>query len=121
LAAGKLASVLALSAECQKSTTKSTMTTKGYSWMFHACGVGGGYSHINTPNKKACYFTTTTGTPNSGIKEVTIVGASSRHSGGVNVGFLDGSVKFIKESVNPEAWMAISTTNGGEVVSADAL
>ena len=32
----------------------------------------------------------------------------------------DGSVKFFKESVNPNVWMALSTRAGGEVVSADS-
>ena len=49
-----------------------------------------------------------------------MVNASSFHPGGVNVAFLDGSVKFIKNSVNPSAWWAISTKAGGEVVSADS-
>jgi prepilin-type N-terminal cleavage/methylation domain-containing protein/prepilin-type processing-associated H-X9-DG protein len=47
-------------------------------------------------------------------------GARSRHPGGVNVGFCDGSVKFIKNSINPITYRALSTTKGGEVVSADA-
>ena len=38
----------------------------------------------------------------------------------MNVGFLDGSVKFIKDSVNLTSWRAIGTMNGGEVVSADS-
>ena len=50
-----------------------------------------------------------------------MIGASSRHPGGVNVGFLDGSVKFIKNTVNPMTWWAIATKAGGEVVSADQL
>jgi hypothetical protein len=37
----------------------------------------------------------------------------------VNVGFLDGSVKFIKDRVSPQAWWPIATMAGGEVVSAD--
>jgi prepilin-type N-terminal cleavage/methylation domain-containing protein/prepilin-type processing-associated H-X9-DG protein len=114
-----IASAKALSDQCQASTTKSTMATKGFSWMFMSCGIGGGYSHINTPNKKACYFSNHNANPNS-IKEVTVVGASSSHSSGVNVGFLDGSVKFIKDSVSLPTWIAIGTMNGGEVISADA-
>ncbi len=46
--------------------------------------------------------------------------ARSKHPGGVNIGFCDGSVKFIKDTVNINAWRAISTKDGGEVVSADA-
>lgn len=48
------------------------------------------------------------------------VPARSFHSGGVNVGFADGSVKFIKNSINPITWRALGTRAGGEVVSADS-
>ncbi|QDV34259.1 DUF1559 domain-containing protein [Tautonia plasticadhaerens] len=47
------------------------------------------------------------------------VGASSAHPGGVNVGFGDGSVRFIKDTVNLDVWWALGTRNGGEVLSAD--
>jgi prepilin-type processing-associated H-X9-DG protein len=47
-----------------------------------------------------------------------MVGASSNHSGGVNVGFLDGTVQFVKNSVNRPTWWAIATKAGGEVISA---
>jgi prepilin-type N-terminal cleavage/methylation domain-containing protein/prepilin-type processing-associated H-X9-DG protein len=46
--------------------------------------------------------------------------ARSFHAGGVNTLFCDGSVKFIKESVSLTAWRALSTKDGGEVISADA-
>jgi prepilin-type N-terminal cleavage/methylation domain-containing protein/prepilin-type processing-associated H-X9-DG protein len=46
--------------------------------------------------------------------------ASSLHPGGVNSAFADGSVRFIKNSVNPTTWFAIQTTRNGEVVSSDA-
>jgi prepilin-type processing-associated H-X9-DG protein len=68
------------------------------------------------PNSKACYFSGTAGHPTN-----TIVNASSYHAGGVNVGFLDGSVKFVKSSINQMTWWAVSTKAGGEVVSADQL
>ena len=34
---------------------------------------------------------------------------------------LDGSVKFVKNSINPQTWWAIATKAGGEVISADSL
>jgi prepilin-type N-terminal cleavage/methylation domain-containing protein/prepilin-type processing-associated H-X9-DG protein len=48
--------------------------------------------------------------------------AASRswHSGGVNVLFADGSVKFIKNSINQQTWWALGTKAGGEVISSDA-
>jgi prepilin-type N-terminal cleavage/methylation domain-containing protein/prepilin-type processing-associated H-X9-DG protein len=47
--------------------------------------------------------------------------ASSAHPGGVNVLFGDGSIRFIKNSVNPLPWAALATRAGGEVISSDAL
>ena len=44
----------------------------------------------------------------------------SYHPGGVNVGFADGSVRFIKNSVDGQAWRALGTVQGGEVIGGDA-
>ena len=44
----------------------------------------------------------------------------SRHPGGVNTLFADGSVKFMKDTVNITTWRAIGSPNGGEVVSSDS-
>ena len=89
---------------------------KGADWLNQNCGKGGGYSHIMPPNTRACYFSST-----NASKTYTMVGASSYHPGGVNVALLDGSVKFIKNSVSPRTWWAIATKAGGEVISADSL
>ena len=90
---------------------------KGVEWLFQHCGAGGCYSHIQTPNKKACYFT---GSNTAGHPTSTIVGASSNHAGGVNVTFLDGSVKFVKDSVSQQTWWAIATKSNGEVIDASS-
>jgi prepilin-type N-terminal cleavage/methylation domain-containing protein/prepilin-type processing-associated H-X9-DG protein len=45
--------------------------------------------------------------------------ARSRHSGGVNVLFADGSARFLKDSVAINVWRALSTKDAGEVVSSD--
>ena len=45
--------------------------------------------------------------------------ADSFHPGGVNVTLADGSVKFIKDSINISTWMALGTKANGEVISAD--
>jgi prepilin-type processing-associated H-X9-DG protein len=50
----------------------------------------------------------------------TMVAASSAHPGGINVLFMDGSVHFLKNSINYAPWYAIATVAGGEVVSSDA-
>ncbi|WP_435017473.1 DUF1559 domain-containing protein [Tundrisphaera sp. TA3] len=45
----------------------------------------------------------------------------SRHPGGVNFLFGDGSVRFIKDSINETVYQALATRAGGEVVSADSF
>jgi prepilin-type processing-associated H-X9-DG protein len=44
----------------------------------------------------------------------------SFHPGGVNLAMCDGSVRFIKNSIDRSTWRAIGSMNGGEVVSADS-
>jgi prepilin-type N-terminal cleavage/methylation domain-containing protein/prepilin-type processing-associated H-X9-DG protein len=109
-----------LAANCQGSkqiwTVQSNGDTKGRDALGHNTGEGGGYSHIQTPNKKACVFSSDT----SYHTPATIIGASSYHPGGVNTAFLDGSVKFIKDSVSPTTWWAVSTMAGGEVIDASS-
>jgi prepilin-type processing-associated H-X9-DG protein len=47
-------------------------------------------------------------------------GFKSKHPGGVNFLFGDGSVKFLKNSINRVTIAALGSRNGGEVISADA-
>jgi prepilin-type N-terminal cleavage/methylation domain-containing protein/prepilin-type processing-associated H-X9-DG protein len=46
--------------------------------------------------------------------------ASSKHPGGVNTLFADGSVHFIKNTVSGVTWYALGTIAGGEVISSDS-
>ena len=94
-------------------STQVAYAQKGIDWLLQSCGKGGSYSHIMTPNTKACWWGT-------GDTNNTMLSASSYHSGGVNVATLDGSVKFIKNSVNSVTWWALATKAGGEVISSDA-
>jgi prepilin-type N-terminal cleavage/methylation domain-containing protein/prepilin-type processing-associated H-X9-DG protein len=43
--------------------------------------------------------------------------ARSRHSGGVNVLFADGSVHFLSNNIALATWRALGTMNGGEVIA----
>ncbi len=47
--------------------------------------------------------------------------ARSRHPGGVNAAFADGSVRYVKDSVSLPTWRALSTSQGGEVISSDSF
>jgi prepilin-type processing-associated H-X9-DG protein len=43
--------------------------------------------------------------------------ARSRHPGGVNVAFADGSVRMIQDGITPAAWQAMGSMNGEEVIT----
>ncbi len=45
----------------------------------------------------------------------------SRHSGGANFLFTDGSIHFLKSSINPIPWRALATRAMSEVISADSF
>jgi prepilin-type N-terminal cleavage/methylation domain-containing protein/prepilin-type processing-associated H-X9-DG protein len=45
----------------------------------------------------------------------------SLHPGGCNFLFCDGSVRFVKSTINPTVFSYLATRSGGEVISSDAL
>jgi prepilin-type processing-associated H-X9-DG protein len=101
---------------CQDAGAIQVYTWKGDWWIDDKFS----YSHTQTPNRRSCWYYSgyDLARPWAGIASV--VASASRHPGGVNTGFCDGSVKFIKSSVSFQTWAALGTRNGGEVVSADA-
>ena len=66
------------------------------------------YIHVMPPNTWSC---------RSGLQIAHV--ASSHHPGGVNVLFCDGSVKFLKSTVNIQTWWALGSRSGAEVISSD--
>ncbi len=103
---------------CKTSNTLAKFDFKGRIWGTDWAAQGGGYSHIMTPNLKACIFS---GQTQPLQQTAMCVGASSFHSGGVNVGFLDGSVRFVKDSVNQQTWWSIATKASGEIIDGASL
>jgi prepilin-type processing-associated H-X9-DG protein len=69
------------------------------------------FLHVSPPNTRSCGFF---------IVNRAVMPPSSYHPGGVNMLSGDGSVKFIKNSINLQTWRGLGTRNGGEVISADA-
>ncbi len=49
----------------------------------------------------------------------TFSGTRSRHPGGVNTLFGEGSVHFIKNAIGPMTWVQLGSINGGEVIGSD--
>ena len=87
---------------------------KGEWWGFGATMI---YSHTQTPNRTSCVYHDIN---QDGRGTITMIAASSNHPGGVNVLFMDGSVRFVKSSVNYLTWYAIATPNCGEAISSDS-
>jgi prepilin-type N-terminal cleavage/methylation domain-containing protein/prepilin-type processing-associated H-X9-DG protein len=46
--------------------------------------------------------------------------ANSLHPGGCNVGFADGSVRFVKSSISMMTWWGLGTKSSGEIISSDS-
>jgi len=87
----------------------------GRSWLSGWSRTGTTYMHVMPVNERNCHLY---GGEDDGNNLIT---ASSMHPGGVNVLFGDGSVRFLKSTVNNSVWWAIGSRNGGEVLSADSL
>jgi prepilin-type processing-associated H-X9-DG protein len=108
----------------QGGNTANVVNTRGYIWGFGVTG----FTLFNTvvpPNSKqypwnTCTFYGGGGWP-GGANGVNFANASSYHAGGANTLFGDGSVKFIKDSVNMNTWWALGTRSSGEVISSDAF
>jgi prepilin-type N-terminal cleavage/methylation domain-containing protein/prepilin-type processing-associated H-X9-DG protein len=82
-----------------------------------------GYLHAGTPNRESCNNYQGSFSSSSWIYFVNPQGSApptSNHPGGVNICFADGSVRFVKDTVNMQTWWALGTKDQGEVVSADA-
>ena len=63
----------------------------------------GGYTWVVVPNSKSA----------------AVDNFWSLHPGGCNFVFCDGSVRFLKETIDAEVFSSLSTRAGGEVIGAD--
>jgi prepilin-type N-terminal cleavage/methylation domain-containing protein/prepilin-type processing-associated H-X9-DG protein len=102
-------------AQAQITGANQSHAWKGEWWVWGPSQI---YSHTNLPNRYACDYQDQRPDWRATI---TLRNASSLHPGGVNVLFMDGSVRFVKSSVGYQPWIAIATPDGGETVSADQL
>ncbi len=76
-----------------------------------------GFTTANTPNQSIDWDWVD---ENDGGPTYMSLSASSKHPGGVNIAFADGSVRFIKNTINAVTHRALGTVSGGEVISADS-
>jgi prepilin-type N-terminal cleavage/methylation domain-containing protein/prepilin-type processing-associated H-X9-DG protein len=85
-------------------------------WWWDGHPETGLYNHVMPPNLWSCDDSN-----NSWVNDGAAATASSRHAGGVNVLFADGSVRFIKSTIAVQTWWAVGTRAQNEVVSSDQL
>lgn len=97
-------------------STAGSATTPRYvnsvEWSGERWGDGGTfytrYHHILPPLAPSCNF---------GVDDydgATVITATSRHPGGVNMLLADGSVRFVKATISASTWQAVGTIAGGE-------
>ena len=89
---------------------------RGENWA-HGCMAMSLFNTVVTPN---AYNDTWTHCGLNASSRAVLSNADSYHPGGVNCGMADGSVKFIKDSINQTTWWALGTRGNGEVISADS-
>jgi len=94
---------IAARGEFFKWTKPATWMRSGFMYTLMTADLG--------PNEHSCI--------NGGGIDLGAWSAGSRHVSGVNGLFADGHLAFLRDTIDLRVWYAISTRNGGEVVSAD--
>ena len=84
----------------------------GRSWLSGWGHTASTYMHVMKINDRNCHLY---GGEDTG--EI-IVTPSSEHPGGINLLLGDGSVRFIKQTIDNPIWWALGSRNGGEVIDA---
>ena len=96
------------------SLTGTLDNQRGKTW-FHGSMAFTMIQTVTTPNSVQWTYCSGNGSGSA----ATFSESDSYHPGGVNVLFADGSVHFIKSTINQIVWMSLGTKAGGEVLSAD--
>ncbi len=102
-------------------TSKKIQSMRGIQSAQGAAGITM-YNHFQTPNDSqyrgnGCRFGCR---DNCGMDGSFSIPASSAHPGGANALMTDGSVKFIKSSINRMTWWALGSIASGEVIDANS-
>ena len=90
---------------------------RGENWA-HGCSAMTLFNTVVTPN---AYNDTWTHCGLNASSRAVLSNADSYHSGGVNTLLADGSVRFIKDSINQRLWWSLGTKSSGEVIAADSF
>jgi prepilin-type N-terminal cleavage/methylation domain-containing protein/prepilin-type processing-associated H-X9-DG protein len=125
---GTVAQALAFLAACKSlpgNTVAGHSQLSGYIWVlgypWHL--MVNAYNHFGPPNSLMCQNPqgVTVGVDSIWGSTTGTTPPNSNHAGGVNVGLADGSVRFVKDTINVQTWWALGTRGGGETISADSF
>ena len=106
-------------------TVGNSTTPRGANWQVTMPYYAnyGMYNHVSSPNSRQCSNIAVPATPN-GVLGLDVYGTSpptSLHQGGVNVCMCDGSVKFVRETINLFTWWALGTRASNEPINANSF
>jgi len=104
-------------AEPGSSTRNAGSVRLGQAWAFNLPAYSIGNTVLPPNSKYPSCMTAKPGTQNS----PGAYGLASSHPGGANIVLADGSVRFLKDSTNLNAFWALGSRNGGEIISADSF
>jgi prepilin-type N-terminal cleavage/methylation domain-containing protein/prepilin-type processing-associated H-X9-DG protein len=119
-AQGILNSLAACATEWSNPASVAITSHRGYRW--GSFSEGAGFNVAQTPNDHTYPFNVCRGQGNPAQSDngANSLPATSFHPGGVNALFADGSVKFVKDTINRNTWWSLGTRARGEIISADA-
>lgn len=85
----------------------------GRAWISGFAPTAPTYLHVNTPNTLTGHFSSTR------TEGDFVIAPSSRHPGGVNSVMVDGSVRFVQDSINQEVWWTLGARDDGRTANSN--
>ena len=105
-------------ANCGSTLTINRAQRRGYTWVAGEPRCSS-YNHYYRPNDRTnpdCVANFISTDPQLRSTGHGLSTARSRHTGGVNVWLCDGSVRFVRDSIDLALWQSLATRAGGEVI-----
>jgi prepilin-type N-terminal cleavage/methylation domain-containing protein/prepilin-type processing-associated H-X9-DG protein len=100
----------------------SVLITSHRGWRWASFSEGSAFNTAQTPNDHLYPVNVCRGqgNPSQSDNGSNSLPATSMHPGGVNTLFVDGSVRFVKDSIARNTWWSLGTKAAGEVISSDS-
>jgi prepilin-type N-terminal cleavage/methylation domain-containing protein/prepilin-type processing-associated H-X9-DG protein len=96
-------------------SSKAGKQTRGNNWSTGTCGTTL-FNTVVPPNSRQYNWSTCDGNESTALGNSEFVNATSNHSDGCNFLFADGSVHFLKTSINGKVYWTLGTKAGSELI-----